>query len=215
VNLIKISRGSNGNNARELAGSIKFNVQQSDSILNLPQGFTIVRGEKFRNQQVRVEIAVPVGKKIMVSSSVDDYHWFNIRPGRRHIRWNDDKDWNIDWDEDIDDNDTYSYSTNVEYVMTATGLVRTDRRSDEYDRRSRKSRGDHADKDDNNDDDDKPEYKDKSEKSKPKSNDSNGGGGYRYKTPEAPKKTDSAGVKRTAMNNRPVEGRLLSALGRV
>lgn len=216
VNLIKISRGSNGSNAKELAGNIQFNIQQSDSVLNLPQGFAIVRGEKFRNQQVRVEIAVPVGKKIMVSSSVDDYHWFNIHPSRRHIRWSDEKDWNIDWDEDIDDNDTYSYSTNVEYVMTATGLVRTDRRSDDNQGRSHKQRGDQKDND-NSDDDDKPEYKDKSEKSRPKSNDSNGGGGYRYKGPEAPKKPDSAGVKRTAMNTPSEDCRvcLLSALNRV
>jgi hypothetical protein len=210
VNLIKFSRGSSGSSARALANNIQFHVGQADSTLNLPQGFTIVRGEKFRNQQVRVEVAVPVGKRILVNSSVDDYHWFNIHPGRRHIRWDNGKDWNVDWDEDIDDNDTYSYSTNVEYMMTANGLVRTDRRdSDVEDRNSRKHRKDQKDSDD---DDDQPEYK--SEKTQPKTE--KGGGGYRYKSPEAPaKKTDSVEIKKTAMVVRSEEGRLLSALSRV
>ena len=209
VNLIKISRGSSGNSARELAGSIQFNVRQSDSVLNLPQGFAITRGQKFRNQQVRVEISVPVGKRIMVSSSVDDYHWFTIHPGRRHIRWDDGKDWNLDWDEDIDDNDTYSYSSNVEYLMTPTGLVRTDRKSfneDDHNSRRREEK--------NKDDDDQPEYK---EKTQPKTD--KGGGDYRYKGPETPpaKKIDSPAVKRTAMVSVPEDCNtcLLSALNNV
>jgi phage shock protein PspC (stress-responsive transcriptional regulator) len=201
VNLVKLSRGSNSSSAHELANNIQFHVYETDSTLHLPYGFNITRGDKFRNQQVLVEVSVPVGKRILVSSSIDDYHWFNIRPGRRHIHWDDGKDWNLELDEDIDDNDSYPYSTNVEYIMTTTGLARTDRRSyDENDRNSRKHRRSDEDKDD----EDQPEYK-----AKPKSN----GGGYRYKSPDspAPVKKDSAAVKRTAM----VEFKLLSALGRV
>ena len=212
VNLIKISRGSSGSNARELASQIQFQVRQSDSTLNLPQGFSIDRGQKFRNQQVRVEIAVPVGKRILVNSSVEDYHWFNIRQGRRHIHWDDSKDWNVEWDEDIDDHDTYSYRTNVEYRMTPKGLVRTDSRSyEDENRNSRKQR--RQDQKNDDEDDDQPEYK-----KKPKSSDTSG---YRYRGPgtapaaPAPKKPDSAGVKRTAMNSRPVEVRLLAALTKV
>lgn len=208
VNLVKLSRGSSSSSARELANNIQFRAYQTDSTLHLPYGFSIARGDKFRNQQVLVEVSVPVGKRILVSSSVDDYHWFNIRPGRRHIHWDDSKDWNLELDEDIDDNDSYSYSTNVEYVMTPTGLTRTDRQSiEDNDRNSRKRRRSDEDKDD---EDDQPEYKSR------KSNDNKGGGGYRYKSPDAPAapapaKKDSAGVKRTAR----VEYKLLSALGRV
>jgi phage shock protein PspC (stress-responsive transcriptional regulator) len=199
ANLIKISRGSSGSIAKSSAGNIQFHVEQADSTLSLPQGFAITRGEKFRNQQVRVEIAVPVGKRVLVSSTIDDYNWFNIHRGRRHVRWNDNNDWNMDWDEDMDDNDTYPYSTNVEYMMTATGLVRTDRRSDD----ERNHRKDHRkdkknDDDDNNDDDDQPEYK--NEKTQPKANDSNGGGGYRYKGPRTPEKKPDSAVKKTVMN---------------
>jgi phage shock protein PspC (stress-responsive transcriptional regulator) len=209
VNLVKLSRGSDGNSARQLANNIEFRVYQTDSTLRLPYGFNIAHGDKFRNQQVLVEVSVPVGKRILVKSSIDDYHWFNIHPGRRHIHWNDGKDWNLELDEDIDDNDAYPYSTNVEYVMTPTGLSRTDRRAfDDEDRNSRKR---HSKDKSDDEDDDQPEYK-----SKPKSNDTNGGGGYRYKSPDAPAapaapKKDSTAVKRTAM----VEVKLLSALGRV
>jgi len=210
VNLIKLSRGSNSNSARQLANNIQFTAYQTDSTLHLPYGFSLAHGDKFRNQQVLVEVSVPVGKRILVSSSVDDYHWFNIHPGRRHIHWDDGKDWNLELDEDIDDNDAYPFSTNVEYVMTSTGLSRTDHRN--YNDEDRNSRKRHNKDRDDNDDDDQPEYKSKS-----KSNDTNGGGGYRYKTPTAPAapaapaKKDSVGVKRTAM----VEVKLLSALSRV
>lgn len=216
VNLIKISRGSSGSKARELAGNIQFPVRQSDSILNLPQGFALAGGEKFRNQQVRVEIAVPVGKRILVNSSVEDYHWFNIRPGRRHIRWDDGRDWNGDWDEDISDNDTYPWTSNVEYMMTATGLVRTDHKSyngnDHDGRKDDRRPQEQKNGDENND---QPEYK--SDKSQPKTE--NGGGGYRYKGPSAPpKKVDSPAVKKTAMKiARPADCNtcLLSALNKV
>jgi len=210
VNLIKLSRGSNSNNARELANNIQFTAYQTDSTLHLPYGFSIAHGDKFRNQQVLVEVSVPVSKRILVSSSVDDYHWFNIHPGRRHIHWDDGKDWNLELDEDIDDNDAYPFSTNVEYVMTSSGLNRTDRRS--YNDEDRNSRTRHHKDQNDDEDDDQPEYKSKS-----KSNDTNGGGSYRYKSPAAPAapaapaKKDSVGVKRTAM----VEVKLLSALGRV
>ena len=208
VNLVKLSRGSDSRHASALANNIQFHAWQTDSTLHLPFGFSIGQGDKFRNQQVLVEVSVPVGKRILVSSSVDDYRWFNIRPGRRHIHWNDGSDWNLELDEDIDDNDAYPYSTNVEYVMTPTGLTRTDHRSyDDPDRNSRKHRRSNA-----NDDDDQPENN-----ARPKSDDNGnkGGGGYRYKAPgtpaPAPARKDSTGVKRTAM----VEFKLLSALGRV
>jgi phage shock protein PspC (stress-responsive transcriptional regulator) len=198
VNLVKLSRGSSSNNAHELANNINFHIQQTDSTLNLPYGFNIAHGEKFRNQQVLVEVSVPVGKRVLVNSSVDDYHWFNIHPGRRHIHWDNGDDWNLQFDDDDNNSDAYPYTTNVEYRMTATGLVRTDHRG--FDDENRNSRKQRESDQNNNDDDDQPEYK--SEKAKPKSKDNNGGGGYRYKSPDAPaKKQDSTGVKKTAMTS--------------
>ena len=209
VNLIKFSRGSSGSAARELAGRVQFPVKQNDSVLTLPRGFAITREDRFRNQQVLVEVFVPVGKKIMINSSVNDYHWFSIHPSRRHLHFDDGRDWNIDMDEDIEDEDTYSYSGNVEYVMTATGPVRTDNRYNDDENRNKRKERRKEKKNDDDEDNDQPEYK--NERSQPKANDSNGGG-YRYKGPGTqPKKADSTAVKRTAM----VEGRMLSALSRV
>jgi phage shock protein PspC (stress-responsive transcriptional regulator) len=200
VNLIKFSRGSSAAMAREMAGSIQFPVTQADSILKLPQGFAIPRGEKFRNQQVRVEISVPVGKHILITRSVEDYHWFNINPGRTHINWGDhgNNNWDNDWDEDIDDANTYSWSSNVEYVMTTTGLVRTDKRNKYDHHNSQQQKGDQ--------DDDQQEYKDNRDNkdSKPAKPDN---GGYRYKGPgsEPKQRTDTAApiIKKTAMRTKP------------
>ena len=195
VSLIKFSRGSSAPLAREMAGNIRFPVTQSDSILNLAQGFAIARGDKFRNQQVRVEISIPVGKKILISPSVQDYRWFNINPGRRHIHWDGHgNNWDGDWDEDIEDDDTYPWNSNVEYIMTPSGLVRTDKKSSEgHTRIEQKNKKEKDDEDDNNDDD-QPEYK--SDK-KPSQQDHDG---YRYKGPNnGNKKSDSPAVKKTAM----------------
>lgn len=203
VNLIKFSRGSSGARARELAGEIQFPLSQQDSLLNLPQGFALARGNKFRNQQVRVEISVPVGKRIQIASSVEDYNWFNINPGRHHIHWDNGGDeWTNDWDEDISDANTYPWTANVEYRMTPTGLVRTDR-TDHTDR----SRKESKDRDDNGDDE--PEYK--TSKPAPAKPDN---GGYRYKGPGS-QPADSPAVKKTAMRMGPETYNLLSVLDKV
>ena len=214
LNLIKLSRGSSGPNAKESAGNIRFPVTQTDSILNLPEGFALAPGDKFRNQQVLVEISVPVGKKIFIGRSVEDYHWFNINVGRRHIHWDGDDDWNASWDEDIDEANTFPWTANVEYLMTNTGLVRTDRNT--YDDQSRRQKnGDHArqnqkDKYDDNSDDDQPEY----HESKPAKPDQ---GGYRYKGPGGgEKKADTPVVKKTAMRSKPQDCNcVLSVLNKV
>ncbi|HWB93821.1 MAG TPA: PspC domain-containing protein [Puia sp.] len=199
VNLIKFSRGSSGPKAREMAGEIRFPVNQQDSLLNLPQGFALARGDKFRNQQVRVEISVPVGKRIQIASSVEDYNWFNINPGRRHIHWDDgDHDWSNDWDEDINDANTYPWTANVEYRMTPGGLVRTDSRYNSGNDKSDRKNEDHSRK----------EEKDR--------NDDRGNNGYRYKGPGSqPAPPDSPAAKKTAMRMTPENNNLLSALSRV
>ena len=201
VQLIKISRGSSAAKARETANRIEFPVRQSDSVLNLPQGFAITGNQKFRNQQVLVEVAVPIGKRILINRSIEDYHWFNINPNNRHIRWNDRRnDWRSDWDEDIDENDSYSWTGNVEYLMTSTGLVRTDHKSMNDEDRRRQERSDRDDDDDNNNNDDED-----NKQKKPGAND-----GYRYRSPEnTPKSTDTPVIKKTALVTKEEEERLV------
>jgi phage shock protein PspC (stress-responsive transcriptional regulator) len=122
MNLVKFSRASNPALAKEMASRIKFFTRQFDSILYLPRGFAITPEEKFRNQQVLVIVEVPVGKRIMVDGSVEDYHFFSIDVNRRHRGWN--VNWNDEWDGSL------QWSSNVEYVMTSSGLERTERRAE-------------------------------------------------------------------------------------
>jgi hypothetical protein len=119
LGLVRFSRGSNPALAKDMASRIQFTPRQSDSVLFLPRGFAITREEKFRNQQVLVIVSVPVGKRILVDPSVDDYHFFSINVNRRHQGWN--VEWNDDWDGSL------QWSSNVEYTMTSSGLERSGR----------------------------------------------------------------------------------------
>src|SRR5258708_6082096 len=191
VQLIKFSHGNNSHIARELAGQVRFTVSQTDSLLSLPEGFAILRGEKFRNQQVLVNVSVPVGKRILVNSNVDEYNWFSINVNNRHIRWNNrnNDDWGSDADGwDSEESKPYSWPSNTENMITSEGLVRTDsKKTGKEDARPERS-----------EQEEKPEQPERKEQEKPAPDN----GGYRYKRPAEPARpkpaTDTAGVKRTA-----------------
>jgi phage shock protein PspC (stress-responsive transcriptional regulator) len=118
LNLEKLSRGSTGGEALKTASEINFLVVQNDSLLTLGRGFSITPKQQFRNQQVLVLIKIPVGKKILLSENLDQYHWFNINQ-----KWHN-NGINIDWDDNNDYNSD-SWESNTEYVMTDHGLERT------------------------------------------------------------------------------------------
>lgn len=122
--LTKFSRANDPIAAEANAQKISFPIEQRDSLLLLPSGFAISKQTKFRNQQVLVVIEVPVGKQIRIDHSTDRYDWFNVSSKYRGRN----RGLVIDWDEDWDRDD--SYSTDVWYTMTATGLQRTDGGSD-------------------------------------------------------------------------------------
>ena len=125
IKLYRFSRSDNSRTASELAQQISFPVQQSDSVLGLPAGFAISKNQKFRNQQVLVAISVPVGKRILIDNSTKNFRWFNFSGNHRHIHWSDGDEDN--WDDETDLDNTYFWNSNVEYTMTATGLVRSSR----------------------------------------------------------------------------------------
>ncbi|ULQ51824.1 PspC domain-containing protein [Flavihumibacter fluvii] len=116
VYTMRFSRSNTNATAKVLAENIRFPIVQKDSVLELQKGFAITRNDKFRNQQVLVVIEVPVGKKIELDRSLDDYEWFNINANRR-------RGFNVSWDNNWDD--SYSWDSNVEYVMTREGLQRS------------------------------------------------------------------------------------------
>ncbi len=131
----KMSRGYNLSEARSTADQIVFPVQQNDSILILPRGFTIKPSQRFHNQQVLVVIEMPVGKRILMSKSLDNYHWFNVKGNYT----------NVNVSEDYDNEEASSWDTEVEYIMTRDGLERTgksnstDADDDDEDNGNRKS----------------------------------------------------------------------------
>ncbi|MBS1597191.1 MAG: PspC domain-containing protein [Bacteroidetes bacterium] len=152
VHRVKFSHGNTPGIAQDLAGQIQFNPKQTDSILYLPPGFTITPRQKFRNQQVLVVVEIPVGKRIYIDRSVEDYHWFSININRRH------RGWNFDWDDQWDN--SYSWESNVDYIMTNHGIERTDEKI--------KSSEDGGDENKNQESDNRYHYKNKTDSSKHK-----------------------------------------------
>jgi phage shock protein PspC (stress-responsive transcriptional regulator) len=197
VQLVKFSHGNNSHIARQLAEQIRFTANQTDSILSLPSGFAILRGEKFRNQQVLVNVSIPVGKRILMNSNIDDYHWFTINVNNRHIRWSSRN--SDDWESDIDGwesegRNSYPWTSNVEYTMTTDGLVRTDRKNIEREeRKENEERPERKEPEERRE----PQERKEQEKSAPDKD------GYRYKRPGEPARpkttTDTARIKGTAL----------------
>ena len=119
LQLQKLSRGNTTAEAGHTASEINFQIEQQDSLLMLGRGFAIKPRDQFRNQQVLVVIEMPVGKKIFMSSNLDEYRWFSI-----NRKWRN-NGINIDFDDD-----EYRYEgwdSDAEYVMTEHGLEKTDR----------------------------------------------------------------------------------------
>jgi len=128
VTLWKYSRGRNRNEARQKAEKISYNISSLDSNLILGSGVSIAKAQKFRGQQVLVEIKVPVGKRMFFDETVKDrLHPIKIRMNERR-RWNRDgwngDDWNMDWD----DYNAFYWDSNVDYIMKENGeLEKADR----------------------------------------------------------------------------------------
>ena len=68
VTLVKMCNGRNRRYADTLANKMAYNISQVDSVLYIDRGITITRQDKFRNQQVIVTVAVPIGKIINIST---------------------------------------------------------------------------------------------------------------------------------------------------
>lgn len=124
IKTIKFARGNTPAIAENNAQNIRFQVSQNDSVVALAKGFPVSKENKFRNQQVLLIVEVPVGKKIMIDKSVDWYDWFNINMDRR-------RGINIEWDDKWDN--SYSWTNNVQYIMTADGLEKTDKKEEDKD----------------------------------------------------------------------------------
>jgi phage shock protein PspC (stress-responsive transcriptional regulator) len=123
VSVWKYSRGRNINEARQKAEKIVYHIATLDSSLLLGNGVSISKEQKYRGQQVLIEIKMPVGKRIVFDNSVNDkLHPIRVTINERNrYRWNR-NDWNGDhWNMDWNDYNAFYWQSNVEYVMTERG----------------------------------------------------------------------------------------------
>ena len=125
IKVVKLSNGKTVKEANTLATNINFNLTQADSVLYLDRGIGISTKNKFRNQHIIMTIAVPVGKRILVSSK--GWSQTNVHINRRGMRTEtidritNDNDWYDEWNEPWD-NESFAYEHGVEYKMNAKGL---------------------------------------------------------------------------------------------
>jgi len=122
VTLFKQAYGSSRNDARQRAERFTYTASTLDSALILGSGFSVGKGEKYRGQQVLMQIEVPVGKQIRFDESVEKLEMSEIKL-ERSGNWRRGR-WEADWD-----NDTfYDWQPGVDYTMNENGrLVRSDR----------------------------------------------------------------------------------------
>lgn len=110
------SRGQSEREAMRLASTIKYDLKLTDNVLTLPRIFELTKGEKWRNQYIKLTLRIPEGKYI-------------------HLQ---DKIWGIGYHIDIDRSQEYPhFEANQTWQMQRDGLVnnaflRKSRRSDEF-----------------------------------------------------------------------------------
>ena len=112
VTLIKRARSSSSVNAEQFAEKISYPIDQFDSLFILPLSFPITTDSKFRNQQVIVQVEVPVGREIYIDEKADKLSWFSVKRGVQGF---------IISNEDETDPD-YFWRPGVWYIMTDGGI---------------------------------------------------------------------------------------------
>jgi phage shock protein PspC (stress-responsive transcriptional regulator) len=114
VNVIRYSRGRSSYQAEALAQKIRYNVTSRDSILDLGSGYAIARRDKFRGQEVEVQIMVPVGKRLRFDASVaNKLSPFRVRfEGHRR-----------GFEAHVDNGYVFGYRTGIDYIMNANGRL--------------------------------------------------------------------------------------------
>ena len=102
------------------AEKIQFNISSRDSLLDLDNSYAIDNQNKFRGQNIEIEIKVPVGKKIRFDESVTrKLNEINIRIKRQY---NNDRVIGIDIEPD---EDNFWYRAGVDYTMQEDGSLKS------------------------------------------------------------------------------------------
>ncbi|MEO5500703.1 MAG: hypothetical protein ABIR31_04595, partial [Ginsengibacter sp.] len=114
VTVSKMANGRSRRYADTLAGLINYSIAQQDSVLTMDRSIAINTNDKFRNQNVEVRIAVPVGHYIKISKN---FHRYN----RVHFSgFNGGDDWYFS--DDDDNGNSLDYKYGVKYLMKQDGL---------------------------------------------------------------------------------------------
>ncbi|MDE3125624.1 MAG: PspC domain-containing protein [Bacteroidota bacterium] len=119
ISVVKLANGESRTAANVNADAIHFNIVQNDSTIRFNNGIAINQNNKFRNQHAVVTIAVPIGKKIKITSKNT---WDN---GNDNVFIGFDNNWNWDWNDDA-----YNWHANRTYIMTKNGLKAIDGKDD-------------------------------------------------------------------------------------
>ncbi|RFS23380.1 PspC domain-containing protein [Chitinophaga silvatica] len=107
ADILKYSAGRNIQQARNFANDIEFSITQKDSIIYIPEGFTLPLHSTFRGQGVTLVIQVPNGKFLEADREVTHNYDFR-RSGRGY---------NANWDDD-----SYYDGEPVKLKMTNDGV---------------------------------------------------------------------------------------------
>lgn len=130
ISSYKYSNGNDEGVALNNVKQISYGINQQDSTLWLDRGFSLQRGTKFRNQSVTVTIQVPVGKRIVITRSVNrSLNSFHFNTGRNDWEF-EDEDWNNHYE---------NWSSDEEYIMTPGGLEKTDKKDRDIDENTERS----------------------------------------------------------------------------
>ncbi|NML36150.1 PspC domain-containing protein [Chitinophaga sp. G-6-1-13] len=115
VEVYRYSQGRTLAQANTLAGDIHFNVTQKDSVLYIPQGFSLPPHSTFRGQRLVMVLKVPVGKNLEINDDIYRHFSFD-KYGRRH---NDEDDWYIGIHSDDDEDN----GNHTRLKMTPDGVT--------------------------------------------------------------------------------------------
>jgi phage shock protein PspC (stress-responsive transcriptional regulator) len=109
----KYSCGKTAEEAIDRATGIQYKASSRDSVLDLGSGYAISKDKKFRFQQVRVEILVPVGKKIRFDESVKE----KLSQVNFKIKRKKKKPFGVEIEEEKDWHSNFGHETGMDYIM--------------------------------------------------------------------------------------------------
>ena len=115
VTVKRYSSGRSESEARARAEKIQYEVLYKDSVLDLSNGFAIGKDNKYRGQNVELEIKIPVGKKILFDESIEN-KLNEVSFKRKRGRWP-----RNGWDYDYDN--IRHWRTGVDFTMGSDGIL--------------------------------------------------------------------------------------------